>query len=287
MKKSTAPLLSLCALLAVPLIFAGPAEAQFYRQFQYDRYKDCVRQVSINAEQAFATADQWWKKEGMAAALHCKALALSEMEVYPSAAKALERLAVMDQIEKPVHRAEIYEQAGHAWMLADRADEAREDFDKGLGFVTLQSHPLVASELMVAKAHAWGLEEKWDKAIDILNEVLEVLPQQYDALLLRASMLRAEGDIPGAARDLAAYLVMMPDEVDGLMERGFLRMEILDLKGAQADFEKVMAVAPESKAALQAQEALSKIAFRLRSEEESGAQDFVLTDPETGMGDDQ
>lgn len=250
-------------LLGLALLPTLTADAQTFRVSEGDRYEDCVRDISIDPRRGYEKANRWRMEGGGAAAMHCEALGLSEMGAYTSAGKMLERLAALPDIEEEEERATIYLQAGHAWILADRADRALGAFGEGLTHVNLQDNPLMASDLKIGRAHAFGLKEDWKDALKELDAVLEVLPQQYDALLLRASMRRADGDIPGAAGDLAAYLTLLPDEVDGLMERGFLRMEVGDLRGAQVDFQRVMDKAPESRAALQAQAALSKIAFRL------------------------
>jgi tetratricopeptide (TPR) repeat protein len=245
------------------LVIALPSLGQSYEGFRFDRYKDCVREVSINAEQAYETANRWRRDGGGTNAMHCEALALSALEIYPSAAKMLERVAKSKEIESSKQRAELWSQAGHAWILADRKTKALAAFSTGLDHVSLENEPFLASDLWIGRAHAHGLEEDWESAEEDLDRVLNALPQQYDAILLRASIRRAQGNYPGAAQDLAFYLTLLPDEVDGLMERGFLRMDVKDLEGARLDFEKVMEIAPESRAALQAQLALSKIAFRL------------------------
>jgi tetratricopeptide (TPR) repeat protein len=253
------------AMTVIVACFILSVQAEAAKTFSvphFDRYKECVREVSIDAKQAYENASRWRAQGGGASAMHCEALALTELRVFPSAAKLLERLARLKEVADPVQKAEIFAQAGHAWILADRSKKARGAFDAGLKLVGLEAYPLIASEMMVGRAHAYSLDENWRAAEGELNHVLEFLPQQFDALLLRASIQRAQGNYGAAASDLANYLTLLPDEVDGLLERGLLKLDIHDLSGAREDFEKVMELAPESYAARQAQGGLSKIAFR-------------------------
>ena len=255
---------SVCGLLMLAFALqSAPALAKEYEGFSLDRYKLCVREVSIDAQQAYERANQWRKSGGGASAMHCEALALSELQVFPSSAKLLERLAKLDEIEDDEQRAEIFLQAGHAWILADRGPKARKAFDKGLDYAGLTSHPLLGSELLIGKARGFVLDEEWDDAVEILDGLLTILPQQYDAILLRGSISRASGDYSAATRDIATYLALLPNEISGLMERGFLRLDIRDLHGAREDFNLVVELSPDSRQSLVARQQISKIDLRL------------------------
>lgn len=244
--------------------FAGvDAEAETFPKF--DRYRDCVREISIDARQAYDRASRWRTSGGGASAMHCEALALSALGVYPSAAKLLVRIAKLSEIEDPKRKADLYDQAGHAWLLAGEADRAIKTFSAGLDHVNLKAAPLAASQLRIGRARAYGLQEEWPKAIAELDAILAALPQHDEAILLRASMYRGSGDLAACAEDLANYLTLWPNDPNGLLERGFLKMDVLNMAGAKADFERVVEILPESPAAARAQTALGKIAFREES----------------------
>lgn len=250
---------------------ATPAFAKGYQGFALDRYKLCVREVSIDAAQAYERANRWRKGDGGGAAMHCEALALSELQVFPSAAKLLERLARLDEIEDDEQRAEILLQAGHAWLLADRGKKARQAFDDGLDHVSLETHPLLGSDLLIGKARGFVLDEKWDDAVQILDDLISIFPQQYDAILVRASIKRADGDFAAATRDIATYLALLPDEISGLMERGFLRLDLRDLHGAREDFNRVVELGPDSRQSLIARQQIAKIDFWLAEPDDDTA----------------
>ncbi len=254
--------LAASGLLFCSLVGAG-ADAETFPKF--DRYSDCVREISIDARQAYDRASRWRANGGSASAMHCEALALSALGVYPSAAKLLVRIAKLQEIEDPKRKADLYAQAGHAWLLAGNVDRAIETFSTGLDHVNLKTEPMAAAQLLIGRARAFGLREEWAKAIQDLGALLAILPQHDEALLLRASMHRGAGDLASCAEDLASYLTLWPNDPNGLLERGLLKMDVLNVAGARVDFERIMEISPESPAAARAQTALAKIAFREES----------------------
>lgn len=254
--------LTLTALMLCSPANAGDS-AETYTGF--DRYRECVRDVSIDARQGYDVASRWRAEGGGSSAMHCEALALSALGVYPSAAKLLLRIAGLPEIEDPKRKADLYMQAGHAFLLAGNADRAIKTFSSGLAQVTLKTAPLAASHLRIGRARAYGLQGKWSHAISELTTILAELPQHDEALLLRASMYRADGNLSACAADLANYLTLWPNDPGGLLERGLLKMDVLNLVGATSDLERVVEIAPNSPAAAGAKTALAKMVFREES----------------------
>lgn len=240
---------------------------------RFDRYANCVRDVSIDAKRGYDTASRW-RAEGrvannIAGAMHCEALALSAMGVYSSSAKLLVRIANLPEMEDPKQTADLLIQAGHAFVLAKKPDQALEAFSAGLGHVTFETSPLKAGELHMGRARVHGMREDWTAAISELNSVLANMPQHDEALLVRSSMHRAAGDLGGAAADLANYLTLWPNDPPGLLERAFFRVEVKDFAGAKRDFERVVSLAPDSTIAARAAKELGKLSFRQESRDES------------------
>lgn len=272
----------LIALLAIaaPLCFAvtgagaqadrGPGAEEYPK---FSRYANCVRDVSIDAKRGYDTASRW-RAEGdrsnnvagnIAGAMHCEALALSAMGVYPSAAKLLVRIAGLSELEDPGQKANLLIQAGHAFLLGEKPDQALEAFSSGLEHVSLETNPLQAGELHLGRARVRGLKEEWAAAISELNIVLADMPQYDEAILVRSSMHRAAGDLGAAAADLVNYLTLWPNDPPGLLERAFLRVEVKDFAGAKRDFERVVSLAPDSTMAARANKELGKLTFREES----------------------
>lgn len=238
---------------------------------KFDRYANCVRDVSIDAKRGYDTASRWRSEGGsnnnIAGAMHCEALALSSLGAYSSAAKLLMRIANLPETKNQKQKADLLVQAGHAFLLARKPEQALKAFSSGLDHVDLETSPLQAGELHMGRARARGMDEDWVAAISELNIVLASMPQYDEALLVRSSMHRAAGDLSSAASDLANYLTLWPNDPPGLLERAFLRGDVLDFAGAKRDFERVVSLAPDSTMAARANKELVKLTFREESRE--------------------
>jgi len=219
------------------------------------RYERCLALVHHDPEQAFATAEDWRKAGGGFPAEHCAAVALVGLKRYQEAAQRLEALAGAMMQAQPWLRAEALEQAGQAWLLADRAGEAKSAFDAALQLVP--DDP----DLLIDRAQAYAEAHNYWPAIDDLNQALELEPNRADALIFRASAYRrVENGLDLALADVERALTLAPDAVPGLLERGNIRELKGDLAGARADWIKVETLAPASAAAAAAKDNLAHLA---------------------------
>ncbi|MSO74376.1 MAG: hypothetical protein EXQ99_04375 [Alphaproteobacteria bacterium] len=86
-------------------------------------------------------------------------------------------------------------------------------------------------------------------AIDDLNRIIELTPDDADALVYRATAYRYL-DAPSLAEDdIERALASAPYHLGASLERGNLRRLRDDQAGAHADWLKVITLAPESEAA--------------------------------------
>jgi tetratricopeptide (TPR) repeat protein len=229
-----------------PVIAAPPTEAQ--------RYERCLQLAHSDPQHAYDDAEAWHNIGGGFPAQHCAAVALVGLKKYPEAATQLEGLANAMMMAAPELRADALEQAGQAWLLADRPNEAKAAFDSALAFVP--QNP----EVLVDRAEAYALGNKFFDAIDDLNTVLDQSPNRVDALVYRASAYRQLGSLDLALDDIERALRLDPDSVPGLLERGNLRRLKSDDAGAKADWQRVVALAPDTPAAVSARDNLAHLA---------------------------
>lgn len=233
---------------------------------RFDRYATCVDDISLDPRRAYTAASQWRSSAESeleaARAMHCEALALSALEVYSSAAKLLLRITKLSEIKEPEQRADLFAQAGHAFLLADKPERALDAFAAGLDEITLEAVPMSAAALYLGRSRAFAIQEKWREAILELDTVLQGMPHHEGALLERASLYRSSDDLVSAASDLATFMTLWPDRANGLLERGFLRLDARDYAGAKLDFERVVALTPESVEGVRAGVELGKMAYR-------------------------
>lgn len=219
------------------------------------RYERCLALVHTQPEQAFAIAEDWRAAGGGFPAEHCAAVALVGLKRYQQAAERLEALAGAMMQAPPRLRADALEQAGQAWLLADRSGEAQSALDAALKLAP--DDP----DLLIDRAQAFAEAHNYWRAIDDLNQALEIEPNRADALIFRASAYRRVGDgLDLALADVERALTLAPDAVPGLLERGNIRELKGDLAGARADWLKVEALAPASSAAAAAKDNLAHLA---------------------------
>ncbi len=252
-------LFALIAALAAGLV-AADAEAQGPRANPaptapapqgYDR---CLALARSNPTQAYSDANAWHENGGGFPAQHCAAVALVGMKKYPEAAAQLEALSGSMMQAEPSLRAEALEQAGQAWLLANKPNEAKSDFDAALAFKPKDP------ELLVDRAEAYALGGKLFEAVDDLNLVIDGAPKRTDALIYRASAYRQLGSLDLARDDVDRALSINPDAPAGLLERGNIRRLQGDDAGAKADWQRIVALVPNSGEAAAAKDNLDRLA---------------------------
>jgi tetratricopeptide (TPR) repeat protein len=231
------------------------------------RYDLCLQTAHSDPQKAYDEAESWYDLGGSFPAEHCAAVALIGLKKYPEAATQLEALAAAMMQGSPDMRADALEQAGQAWLLAERPNEAKAAFDSALAFKPKDP------ELLIDRAEAFALGGKFFDAIDDLNTVLDAAPNRVDALVYRASAYRQLDSLDLALDDAERALQLDPDSVPGLLERGNIRRLKNDNAGAKADWQRVVELAPGTPEAASAQDNLTHLA-----EQPSPAQS-LLTGP--------
>ncbi len=124
------------ASLLFTFLLIGPAAAQVSALDDPslgggDRYDNCLSLSRKAPQRALDAALAWEKAGGGGAASHCAALSLVSLRRYPEAAARLDALA--RTASGAMDRAELYDQAGNAWLLARRADNAQISFTTAIG----------------------------------------------------------------------------------------------------------------------------------------------------------
>ena len=217
--------LSLFACLAlVPLPGVASATVTDYAQ--------CVALVQTNPAQAEEGARAWQNEGGGAAAVHCRALALTALKRYAEAARTLDDLARGQEITDNLQRAALFDQAGNAWMLAGMASNAAQSFSAAIA----QSPNDV--DILADRARARAMLKDWSGADADLSAALLKDQNRADLLVLRASARWAVGRKADAATDIVRALALYPDYPAALVERGMMKYSAGDMEGARKDWKK-------------------------------------------------
>ncbi|HLY07141.1 MAG TPA: hypothetical protein VKR31_15455 [Rhizomicrobium sp.] len=231
------------ALPAALLFSAWPNAALLASETAVEQnaaYEHCLASVKRDPAAALTEAEQWSTERGGAASLHCAALALVELKRYPEAAQALENAA---RITAGVAaRAEIFDQAGNAWLLAGDTAKAEAALTDALALAPKDE------DILADRARTRGAAKNWSGAFDDLTAVIALDPDRADVYVLRASALHAEGKRAEARADIAHALAIYPGYPEALVERGAMRLETGDTPGARTDWQQAAREAPDSDA---------------------------------------
>jgi putative PEP-CTERM system TPR-repeat lipoprotein len=147
---------------------------------------------------------------------------------------------------------------GKARDLGAPADQVAPDLARAL-LLTGQDHRVIEqfaetqlnaaparAELATHLATAYMVQNKLDRSAQAVQAALDAVPTHAPALVLRARMTAANGDLPAAHTIVDEVLQREPGQLDaGLFKAELLRAK-LDLEGAQKVLEATLASNPES-----------------------------------------
>lgn len=215
-------ILTLC-LLVLPLpAWAASPDSVHYR-----------RCMTARPAVALADAESWAKDGGGVPAQHCAAHALVGLNRFAEAGTRLDKIAGGRDLPDVSFRAELFDQAGNAWLLAGDGARAVQSFSAAL---TLSGGD---ADLFADLARAQAMRKNWPEVVLDLNAALQ-LRRDPALLVLRASAHRALKQFGDARTDIEAALKLSPGDGDALVERGLLRKQIGDLGGARRDFQAAL-----------------------------------------------
>jgi tetratricopeptide (TPR) repeat protein len=240
------------AIASLALYSATTAKAALPSLSGPNGYDRCLALVKHDPARATREAAAWANTGGGAAALHCEALALSALKRFPEAARTLESAAAAAGAANAPLRAELFDQAGNAWLLADSAAKAEEAFSSALVLSPKNE------DILFDRARARGAAKDWTGAIEDLTAVLAADSDRADVYVLRASALHAQGKTERARADVARALSIYPAYPEALVERGTMRFETGDRTGARADWQEAAREAPDSNAGAAARARLAQ-----------------------------
>ena len=201
-------------------------------------YDKCLSMLNTDPDGARDFAETWAPAGGEAAA-HCLALAEVALGEAEQGADMLDKLAATSHAA-PAARAEVYGQAGQAWLMASAPDRAFASASKAVGLN--QDDP----DLLVDRSIAASSLGRYQNAADDLTRALELDPSRQDALVFRAAAWRNLDKLQLAQDDIDRALAEDRDNPDALLERGILRQRRGDPAGARRDWERALSLAPDS-----------------------------------------
>lgn len=217
------------------------------------QYERCLARAASNANDALREAVQWQQSGGGAAADHCTAVALVNLHRYDEAGVKLDALARGGFASEPSMRMALFDQAGNAWILANKPDNAIASFTAALAVDPTDA------DILTDRARANAMKKLWARADSDLSAALLVNPARADLLVLRGSARHAMGRKTEARADIEQALKLRPGLADALVERGTMKLEAGDVAGARADWSEASSASPGSDAGNAARQHLAEI----------------------------
>ncbi|WP_119301624.1 tetratricopeptide repeat protein [Dongia deserti] len=205
---------------------------------------------------ALDSAVEWERQGGGDAARHCKALALIRTGEVEDGALELERVAQAMPQDKAPLAAELFAQAGQAWIKAGNPQRALYTQDQGL---KLDPNNV---ELLIDRALTYGTSGMYFEALDDLNAAVDLSPNNPDVYAMRAAAYRQLENPDLAEDNIEQALKLSPSHPAALLERGYLRRAKGDVAGARTDWLTVIQVQPGTDLASEAQKNIQKLDIR-------------------------
>lgn len=223
-------------------IFAAPASAQIRD------YQRCIDMAPISPQEVRAEAIAWYAETGDPGALHCEAIALSEIGALSSAARKLQEAAQAPGVND-LTRVDLLTQAALLWRQQSEIDAAFGALDTAMKY---QATPrvLIDRSLLHAERRAW------EKAHADLSQALALTPRDVEALALRAAANRRMGDANAAKRDAMLAIEYLPISPAAWFELGKAEFALGRRDGARRSWLKTIDLAPGSPFATLARGAL-------------------------------
>lgn len=176
------------------------------------RYERCIALIDQDAERAYEEG-MAWAAEGQALdAYRCAALALLAQQRYDEGARRLQSLATAAAGADPSLRAELFSQAGNAWLLAREPGQARSAFSRAISTMAPGAERL--PDLYIDRARAYAMEGDFRLAEEDLSRALDQRPDDPLALRLRASARMHQSAFALAEADARQALALSAEEQD-------------------------------------------------------------------------
>jgi tetratricopeptide (TPR) repeat protein len=246
--------------LACPVLLLGalPALAQGFGTLQQGppdhlrQYSECMSLARSEPLKALPAAEKWHSQGGGLAARHCVATAMFGAGRYAQAAAQFESIARDMGKDRPGLRAELWAQAGQAFMELGAADKAAEAQSRALELKTNDA------DLWVDRGLSYAAMQSWPRAISDFDRALGLRANDVEILVLRAAAWRNARNAARAFDDASRALRIAPDHSEALLERGFASLARGDRNSANLDFSQVLRLVPPGSSAARRAEAGSR-----------------------------
>src|SRR5690606_7455446 len=208
--------MSIVAALLLPLVLGQTSAAP--TGHLGERFAQCLAQIDRNPADAYETAMSWAAEAQSVHAYRCAAMALIAQNRFDEGARRLQSLASAIAPENTALRAELWSQAGNAWLLAREPGQARSVFTRAI--TAMESDPTQLPDLLIDRARAYAMERDWRLAEEDLSRSLDLHPEDALALRLRAAARMHQRAFQLAEADARAAVRLEPTNEENTLVLG-------------------------------------------------------------------
>lgn len=212
--------MSLLAALVLPFLLPQAVEAPAASP-PPTRFEQCVDAIDANAETAYEEAMAWAADAQELPAYRCAAMALIAQGREEEGARRLESLAMGADAGATGLRAELFAQAGNAYLLDRAAARARSVFTQAIAL--MQGDRAAMPDLLIDRARAYAMERDWRRSEEDLSAALDLRPNDPLALQLRATARMHQSAFDLAEADAQAAVAAAPASIDARLVLGHAR----------------------------------------------------------------
>ena len=188
------------------------------------RFERCVASIDEDANKAYEDAMIWASEGQSLNAYRCAAMALIAQNNADEGARRLESLGMALNPDQTLLKAELFSQAGNAWLLAREPARARSVFTRAI--TAIEGDRVNMPDLLIDRARAYAMEEDFRHAEEDLSRALDLRANDPLALRLRASARMHQRSFELAQADAEAAIRAEPDNVDNYLILGHVRESI-------------------------------------------------------------
>lgn len=214
--------MSMVAALILPLVLAQTSAAP--TGAVAERFALCLQLAEQNPARAYEEGMAWAAESQSVHAYRCAAMALIAQNRFDEGARRLQSLASAVNPENNGLRAELWSQAGNAWLLAREPGQARSNFTRAI--TALQADPQQLPDLLIDRARAYAMEREWRLAEEDLSRSLDVRPDNALAYRLRAASRMNQRSYELAEADARAAIRLEPGNEENTLVLGDIRESV-------------------------------------------------------------
>lgn len=214
--------MSMFAALIVQIALAQSAAAP--TGATAERFAQCLQLVEENPVRAYEEGMAWAAEAQSVHAYRCAAMALIAQNRFDEGARRLSSLASAVNPANTGLRAELWSQAGNAWLLAREPGQARSNFTRAI--TAQQADPQQLPDLLIDRARAYAMERDWRLAEEDLSRSLDIRPENALALRLRAAARMNQRSYDLAEADARAAIRIEPGNEENTLVLGDIRESV-------------------------------------------------------------